>query len=493
MPSSEPPNAGGVPPSRTPTHVPGLDEILGGGVFKGGVYIVIGQPGAGKTILASQLAFGHARAGGRVVYATLLSETHGRLLGFLRSMAFHDAALVGDAISYLNGFSAVESGGLAGLLQLIRGAVRDHRASLLVIDGMLAASSLGQSELDYKKFIQQLQTWIEVVGCTVFILTTGGEPELRPEFTMADGIFELEYARVGPRRVRQLTVTKLRGSGFYEGKHSYAIDARGVTVYPRIETSVGLHEQHSVGQVERAPFGIPALDALVGGGLARSSSTLLLGASGAGKTGLGLSFLAAGLDRGERVVHCGFNEDAPALLSAGDRLGLRLSERARDGSLVILWRPSSEILLDRVGHELLGVVRRLGANRLFVDGVEALKRSAFPDRLPSFTYALVQELRTLSVTTMLAAEANNLQLHQIDVPFPGISGVVDNLLVMKQLLAGSTLERQLAIVKTRDRGHEHGFFRYTIGERGIELPRASGVAAPPRGRDRPRGGKARKR
>lgn len=483
--------------ARFPTRVPGLDAVLGGGLFKGGIYIVMGQPGAGKTILGNHVAFEHARAGGRVVYATLLAETHGRLLTFLRPMAFFDPALVGDAITYLNGYGAVETDGLAGLLQLVRDVVRDRRASLLVIDGMLTAGSLAETEPAYKKFVQQLQTWIEVVGCTVVLLASAREAELRPEYTMVDGIIELEYPRVGVRRVRELTVTKLRGTAFLEGRHTYGIDDRGVTLYGRVEAAFGRGPQASARAQERIPFGVPGLDAALRGGIGRCTSTLLLGAAGGGKTTLGIHFLGAGLAQGEKVVHFGFYEDPPALTSTGERMGLGFAEHLRSGALTIDWESASEVVLDRVGHAIVERVRRAGARRLFLDGVEALKRSAHPDRLPAFFSALTQELRTAGVTTLFTAEATRLEVEAIEMPFPGLSGIVDNLLVLRQPPApDGALERHLLVVKTRDRGHAREPVVFTIGERGVEtagtggrVRRAAGKPGRSRAVARRRGGR----
>ena len=137
-------------PARVTTGIAGFDEILGGGLFAGGVYIVKGLPGAGKTILGHHFAFHHARTGGRAVYVTLLSETHGRLLAFLQTMSFFDANAVGSTLRYLNGYTAVESEGLPGLLKLVRQIVRESKATLLLIDGMITAANIASSEVEYK-------------------------------------------------------------------------------------------------------------------------------------------------------------------------------------------------------------------------------------------------------------------------------------------------------------------------------------------------------
>ncbi len=461
---------GSAAPPRVRTGIAGLDEVLQGGLFRGGVYIVMGVPGVGKTILGNQLAFAHARTGGRVVYATILSETHARLLTFIGSMAFYEAGLVGDAISYLNAYGAVQSDGLAGLLKNLRDVVREHRATLLVLDGMLPASMLSPSEVEYRQFVQQLQTWIELVGCTVVLLSGGRELDLRPEYTMVDGIIELEYTPVARRRMRNLTVRKLRGSDFFGGAHSYIIGNDGITVFPRIETAIGSHPRDAADAVSNVTFGRPGLDHLVGGALARCSSTLLLGANGSGKTTIGLHFLAAGLDAGEAAVHCSFYEDPPAILATADSLGLRFSERLGQSGLNVHWFPSGELLLDRVGYEVLSAVRRTGATRLFLDGLEAFMRSADSERVPAFFSALVQELRTLGVTTVFTSEAARLLVTDFATPFPGVSAVVDNLLLLFQNEIDGRLVRGVAVVKTRGRLHHREIVEFAIGPMGIEIP-----------------------
>lgn len=460
---------------RVPTGVPGLDDVLEGGLYRGGVYMVMGRPGAGKTILGNQIAFAHARAGGRVVYATLLSESHGRLLAFMREMSFFDEKAVGAAVQYLNAYAEAERDGLAGLLQLVRGAVRDRQASLVVIDGMMTVNAVATSDLEYKKFIQQIQTWIEVVGCTVVLLTSAAQTELRPEHTMVDGIVELDTAQIGTRRVRELSVSKLRGSGFREGRHVYGISSDGIVVYPRFEATFGRTPLAREDE-GHASLGIPELDAMLGAGFARSSTTLLLGSSGAGKTMLGLHFLAAGLDAGERALLFGFYEDPAAVTATGDRLGLRLGERLRSGELTVEWRPSAEVSLDPVGHELLQAVARTRARRVFIDGVEALRTAFRPERLAGFFAALTQELRARGATTVITAEARQLLVRDVDVPISGISAVVENILVMRHLEIGSEVVRALTIVKTRDRPHGRRLARFTIGAGGIEM---AGEVPPP--------------
>jgi circadian clock protein KaiC len=464
------PEQGSVPP-RVPTGIPGLDEVLSGGLFRGGVYIVRGVPGVGKTILGNQIAFNHVRSGGRALYATLLSESHGRLVAFMQTMSFFDRAAVGSSVTYLNGYGAIEKEGLPGLLKLIRGIVRESRASLLVVDGMLSASALAESELHFKKFVQELQTWIEVIGCTVVLLTSARETELRPEYTMVDGIVELEYPAIGARRVRELTVTKLRGSAFAEGKHTYDITADGISVFPRVESRFGRRPQATV-QDGRADLGDPALDAMVAGGLARASATLLIGSSGAGKTIFGLQFLAAGLARGERALHFGFYEDPATTVATGDRFGFRFGEATRDGRLECVWLPMAEGILDRIGDYLVTAVERTRAQRVVVDGLQAFRNAAHAERLAGVWGALAQELRSRGVTMIIMAETSELFAQRLEVPVAGMSAAVDNIVSLRQVEQGPVIRRVMGVLKTRDRAHERSLVEYEVTAGGIRLGRA---------------------
>jgi circadian clock protein KaiC len=481
------PEQGGVPP-RVPTGITGLDEVLSGGLFRAGVYIVRGVPGVGKTILGNQLAFHHVRAGGRAIYATLLSESHGRLLAFMQTMSFFDRGAIGTKLQYLNGYGAVESEGLPGLLKLLRGIVRESRASLLVVDGMITASALAESEVQFKKFVQELQTWIEVIGCTVLLLTGAREAELLPEYTMVDGIIELEYPAIGARRVRELTVTKLRGSAFVEGRHTYDITSDGISVFPRVEARFGRRPQAGV-QDGRADLGDPQLDAMVAGGLARASATLLIGSSGAGKTILGLQFLAAGLARGERALHFGFYEDPAITVSSGDRFGFGFGEAIRDGRLECVWLPMAEGILDRIGDYLVTAVERTRAVRVVVDGLQAFRNAAHAERLAGVWGALAQELRSRGVTMMIMAETPELVAQRLEVPVPGMSAAVDNILFMRQLEAGAEIRLEMGVLKTRDRAHVRSVAPYQVTARGIRVGRAyASEPASPGASGRARGG-----
>ena len=290
-------DGGGGPTTleRVPSGIPGLDVILQGGFFRGGVYMVLARPGAGKTILGNHICFRHVASGGHAVFITLLSESHGRMLAQMRNLAFFDPTVVGTTLSYVAGYQALAEDGLKGLLTLIRKVVRDQRTTLLVLDGLVTAGAVAESQVEMKKFIHELQMFADMVGCTTLLLT--GDHKNGDEYaqrTMVDGLVALHLEPIGMDVARSIEVQKFRGCGFLMGKHLFEITDAGVVVHPRTEVLLGHKSWERPGpRIRPLAFGIESLDKLVGGGLIPGSITMLLGAPGTGKTLLGLQFLAA--------------------------------------------------------------------------------------------------------------------------------------------------------------------------------------------------------
>jgi KaiC/GvpD/RAD55 family RecA-like ATPase len=218
-----------------PSEVSGLDEILRGGFLEGGVYIIQGSPGAGKTILANEICFRHAKRGGRAAYVTLLAEMHTRLLQHLRPMAFFDESVIPKSLYYVSAFHTLEGDGLEGLIDVLRHEIKGQHADLLVVDGMVAAQESASTNREFKKFIHELQAHASVSGCTVLLLTSGQLREVSAEHTMVDGVLELDVQLFEFRNERSLLVRKFRGSGYLRGRHTFRITEQGVKFFPRVE------------------------------------------------------------------------------------------------------------------------------------------------------------------------------------------------------------------------------------------------------------------
>jgi circadian clock protein KaiC len=456
---------------RVPSGVPGLDTILRGGFPKGGIHILQGTPGAGKTILGNQICFHHAAAGGRALYATLLAESHARMLLHLGTLRFFDASRLPDQVSYVSGLGALEGEGLPGLVTLLRREIAARKASVLVLDGLAAAEDRATSATGFKKFVQELQAQAALHGCTAFLLATAKGQAVPPEHTMVDGVVELTDVRFGSRTERGLFVNKLRGSDYLPGRHPFRITPDGVVVYPRVEAAFRRSTRPDEARSDRLSTGVAGLDAMLGGGgVPEGTVTGVLGSSGIGKTVLGLHFVC-GSGAAEPGLFFGFYETPPRLLQQAASLGLDLEGAIDRGEVEILWQPVGEHAQDALAHRLLDAVARRGVRRLFLDGLGGfIEASVEPGRIARFFSVLVNELRSRGVTALYTMETRDVVGPGIELPVTGISSIVENLVALRYVEHRARSRRLVSVVKVRGSGFDPGLREFVItGGVGISL------------------------
>jgi len=461
-----------TPPERVPTGISGLDLLWRGGLHRGGIYMVVGRPGAGKTILANQTCFNHVASGGRVLYVTLLTESHSRMLSHLKTFDFFDPKHVGASLKYFSGYQALENERLTGLLAFLRRLVRDHKATLLIIDGLVTAGDIAQTQLELKKFIHELQSLTELVRCTAMLLTgADGSADQYAVRTMVDGLIELSLGPIGMAIARTIEVVKSRGGPVITGRHRFAIADSGITVYPRLEATVGRAPSSRVAGRSPLSLGIKSLDRMVGGGVRPASVTMLLGSSGTGKTLLGLSFLAAGVGEQEPGLYLGFSETPANLLRNAEGLGPELSRRLRNKLVELSWQPPSDDLIpDAMAEEVIGLVRNKGIRRLFIDGIGGFTDAMLGrERTGKFFAAFGNELRTLGVATIFSEQTPDLFAPKIELPLHELAATMDNIIVLRHVELRARLHRLISVMKMRGDGTDSSLREFSITERGIEI------------------------
>jgi circadian clock protein KaiC len=457
------------PRDRLATGIAGLDTILHGGLVRRGVYMVQGRPGGGKTILANQLCFHHAAQGGRVLYITLLTETHERMLFNLEQLSFFDPSLIPDRLTYVSAFSFLEDSGLKGLTEMLRREARLRQATLLVVDGLVAAAETADTKKDFKKFIHELQIHANLLGCTILLLSSEGAGPVGPEHTMVDGVIEVSDNRHDRRTEREIEVKKFRGSSYLRGGHAFQITPNGIEIFPRLEALLADPPHDDECTTERVSTGVATIDEALHGGLRCSSSSVLFGTTGTGKTTLGLHFLNQS-SATEPGLLFGFYEPPPRILLKAQTLGLDLAQKKEQGIVDIMWFPPAERMLDALAHRLLTAVRARGVKRLFVDGVDGfLSAASYPHRINQFLTALTNELRTHGVTTLYTVELHELFSSELTLPMQGMSSLVENIMLLRFVEQEHTLRRMFSIVKTRDSAYDSSLRELTISSRGAEL------------------------
>lgn len=475
--------AGREPQGRLATGIAGLDAVLEGGFIHGGMFIIQGHPGTGKTILGNQICFNHAARGGKALFITLLAENHSRMILHLSSLTFFDPHAVPQQVYYISAFTALEQDGLTGLITLIRREAARHYAQVLILDGLVAAERRAASDMEFKKFIHELQLQASMLNCSMFLLTSTHCNDVSAEHTMVDGVLELNYRLQGWRTERNLRVLKRRGADFLAGLHAFDITAAGITVYPRIELTTSRY-QDGLARVPGAKIksGIVALDQMMGGGIPSCSTTLLLGSSGVGKTTLGLQFLSQ-CSPDERGLLCGFYETPAALAVKASALKLDVAGLMQRGIVEILWTPATEASIDEICYRLMTTVREHQPQRVFIDGLEALQKLAIDsERVAHILSALSMQLQRAAATTMYTAEIEVLTGGQdgdvlSSVTTSNVSSVAENILVMRFVEADAQLYRAISVVKVRDAAIDGRLRLFEIVEGGLHIDGSHARAA----------------
>lgn len=451
-----------------PTGVHALDEILPGGFLKGGVYVIHGAPGTGKTVLANQVCFNYVKAQGRALYISLLAESHSRMLQHLRSMAYYDDEAM-PRLYFVSATSVLASDGLRGLVDLIRREMKRHGAGVLTIDGFSATRESAGSQQEFQRFVHEIQSHAAALECTVLLLTTGADPMTDPAATMVDGIIELSHRLVGRRTDRTLQVTKFRGRSFLPGAHSLRITDAGFVVYPRIEAQSAFAALADAPELTRCSTGVHGIDAMLCGGLLAATTNGLYGPTGIGKTTFGLQFVSLS-NASAPGLFFGFFESPARLRARADAMKLDLRKLEKLGYVEIVWRPQGEQNLDALGHEIVDAVARRKVKRVFIDGYAGFLESAIePERLTRFISSLANELRALGATTVVSIESRDILGSTMDLPSKGLSSLLEGLILMRYVEARAEVRRLISIAKIRDSDFDPSIHEFKIRAGRLEV------------------------
>lgn len=457
---------------RLPTLVDGLDEILNGGLFEGGVYIFEGPPGVGKTTLANQIAYTLARRGSRTLYVTMLAESHARMLQHMEQQIFFDQQEVNSSVFYVSGYRELEQGGLKAIVGLLRGELVRHRASLLVIDGLVVESLEAMPNDSVRQFVHELQSLVSAMSCTCLILSSGHGNALSAEQSMVDGIFAFEDHSFHWRAERRMQVCKFRGSQIIRGKHTFCISTKGLQFFPRLESLPLVEGNVKLGK-NTLSTGLRAIDdALYGSGILSGSASALIGQTGSGKTTLALAFATASSPDNPALVLC-CTEWSGDLRQFGTEMGLEVEAAVACGALVIKNLGHEDESMDEMGHKLLRLVDELKIRRLVVDGLAGLADTlAFPERGYRFLGRLLLELRRRGVTSLFTIDPDAMAVAAGIPSADGVAGWFDNVFAFASLPAcdRQVNQRVLAIAKIRGGGTTQSSVDIFIPARTADLP-----------------------
>jgi circadian clock protein KaiC len=452
------------------TGIPNLDVVLGGGIPRRQALIVTGAPGGGKTILVNQIAFHSAARGLPVVFATLTSEPHDKLVQQLSGFAFFRPDLLGEQIFLISAYAAVKKGD-RDTRDLILGAVRDRGAKLLVVDGIRSIRDVWRDEARMREFLYELATGLASVDCVGLLTAEYPLATLKdlPEATTLDGILTLNMKEHGPRRPRRFEVVKLRGRPHLTGEHFLEIGDEGIRIIPRLE-ALPPSVPDFVPPGGRAAFGVPELDELMDGGLPVGSTTLIAGSTGIGKTLFSLHFALDGARQGEKALFVNFVEEAGVLVARAKGVALDPQPCIASGALQLLHQSHPELEADRLVDIALAAIARIGARRLIIDGLGTLELSILePDRREGFFAALSARLRGAGVTTLLTKEVAKIAGTDLDLSATPIAILAENLILLRHVELRGRIHRLLSVLKMRDSKYQPDLREFEVTNQGIRV------------------------
>ena len=446
-----------------------LDAILGGGLPERSLSVIAGEPGVGKTVFALQLVFHFARQNKRSVVFTTLSEPSLKLIRYMQQFAFFDAELLNERVTFVDLGSALLEGGPERALEVMRQYVERHECEFVVIDSFKAIHDLLEPDAPLsRRLVYELAVWLAAWGATTLLVGEYSRDDMvrLPEFAIADGIIRLASERHELTSFRQIEILKLRGANYVTGLHFFEMSHDGLTFFPRVRAPDFRDEGAAVTAPERVTTGLAELDAMFGGGPLRSSTTLVEGGTGTGKTLLGLRFLLAGIERGERGVHLGLEETPDQLRGLGASLGWDLVRAETSGHLRLSYASPVELSTDRYLDQARQQVADLGARRVVLDGLSSLALGVPSDRrFKELVYASAKHFRAAGATVYMTLELEEA-LGSGHLGGRAVSSLADNVILLRHLEVQDRLERAILVLKARGTAHDRGIRHFSIDATG---------------------------
>lgn len=463
------------PPSgRCPTGISGLDQVLGGGLPLYRLYLVQGQPGVGKSTLALQFLLEGARRGETVLYITLsetrdeiesVAESHGWDLQkiTLFEMSSKNAHLQNEAETTFFHPSEVE---LNRTTKVLLDEITRCNPARVVFDSLSEMRMLADTALRYRRQILQLKQALAGRKCTVLFLDdlTSAPGDLHVE-SIVHGVLTITCSAPGfGSSRRQLHVQKLRGVKFCEGLHDLVMLTGGLTVFPRLIAA----EHPTTGRSESFASGIAGLDALLGGGIDRGTSTMFMGPPGTGKSTLTLKFAHAAAQRGEKVMLFIFDEITDTLISRARNLGMDLDKHVNDGLVIIRQIDPAEIAPGELAHHIRHAVLHENVRVVVIDSINGYMNAMPEERhLNLQLHELLSFLNQQGVITIMVLAQQGLvgQMQSgVDLTY-----LADTVLILRYFEAQGAVKQAISVIKKRTGNHERTIREFRVHAGGIEV------------------------
>jgi circadian clock protein KaiC len=462
-----------VPAGRHRTGVPGLDEILGGGFPARRLYLIQGDPGAGKTTLALRFLLEGAREGERSLYVTLsesreelgdIARSHGWSIDGLSIIEVSSDATADETETTLFQPAEVE---LGERMRTLLEQIDRLRPTRIVLDSCSELRLLSQGALRYRRQILALKQRLTDLGATILLLDNPvpGSPDMLLQ-SVVHGVVSMEQLSplYGAER-RRLRIVKLRGLKYRGGYHDFVIKTGGVEVFPRLVAA----EHHA--EFTRSPLscGIAEIDAMLGGGADRGTSLLTMGPSGTGKSAIATQFALEAARRGDRAAVFAFDESAGMFLARAEALGMHIGPHLESGRVSLQQVDPSELSPGEFTHTVRRVVEEEGARLIVIDSLVGYL-SAMPQEqfMALQLHELLSYLGQCGVLTILTLTQHGLVGADTNSPVE-LSYLADAVLLFRYFETGGQVRKAISVMKKRSGPHENTIRELELGADGVRV------------------------
>lgn len=456
---------------RAATGIQGLDELLMGGLPRRKLYLVEGTPGVGKTTLAMQFAMRGAADGERVLYVLMseneaesieIANSHGwSLEGVEMMFQSHSAYLKQEAQQTMLHPAEVE---LPEATRPIVERIDEFNPQRLVLDSLSEFRLLANDERFFRRQLLALKEYLAERGCTTLMLDARARTSSDVHVhSIASGIIELEQLspKFGANR-RRLQVRKVRGMQYLGGYHDYVIRKGGIEVYPRLVAAE--HRNDYAEGVLRS--GNPQLDNLIGGGLDKGTSTVLLGPAGVGKSNISLQYAVAAARRGEKSAIYAFDERTQTILRRAKGIGLGLEQFLESGLIKLLQVDPAEM----TSGEFSQAVRedcRAGRKLIVIDSLTGYFQSMPEEHfLLLHLHELLSYLNQQGAVTMMIVAQHGIVGSNMQPPLD-VSYIADNVFALRYFEHAGTIRKAICVFKRRSGTHQRTVHEMQITPDGI--------------------------
>lgn len=457
--------------NRLATGVPGLDEVLGGGLPEFSFNLIAGPPGCGKTTLAHQIMFALATPERPALFFTVLGEPPLKMLRYQQQFDFFDSDAINHSVRYINLADETQAGNLDEVLRRIVAEVEAHGPALVFVDSfrsvVLASQTADNPNNNLPQFVQQLGMLMTTWQATTFLIGEYfTELDTNPIFTVADGLIWLRQSVQRNSMVRKMEIMKMRGQPTLPGLHTFRIDGSGISVF----APAGVGSQPAAKRPQGTPpprlrMGSTRLDEMLGGGLPQGYSLLVAGPSGSGKSILAASFLAQGASEGETGVIAVFEQRPDRSQNP------TLARLVEEGKVGLVDSRAPDLSIDEIVHLLLAEIRRLKATRVVIDSLSGFELALAPTFRADFRESLSRMVNALTGAGVSVLMTSELEDRYTDLRFSpyGTAFLTDAIIVQRYIEVQSQLLRIMAVVKVRASAHSDELRQYRIDDQGLQI------------------------